>query len=349
MTLAPGRLTSNVKDPNAPTREKKVQRDLAVWVSVVFLSLPVATPAELKAQGDPLDPYNPSTYRLKPGILWTDIGFSVVYDTNIEQTPTAIDGPGLLADVRAQLRTSTSRPLLRIEYWGRIRQFNSSEKWNRDTHSVLGVLEQRLGPVGLEAIGSLQFNGQTEDRETADAYMASPRISLRFGRSRVRAYGRYWTREFEQDLGRETIRMVGAELRLNVIDRIDWEVGFRREKGESDRPSGRFERHSLSAAWRTRLTQQATLVVQADRREREYPERWIEVDGIEVPTEDLRWIPSIYLKQGNSPGREVRIGYEYEVRSSNDLRREYYAHRATLSFRVPLFGWFRQPVSGEAP
>ena len=326
-----------------------MKRNLAVWVFAAFLSFWVAAPTKAHAQGDPLDPYNPSLYNLRPGIFWTDLGLSVVYDTNIEQSQTAIEGPGLLADFRAHLRTSTSRPFFRVEYWGRIRQFNASEKWNRDTHSVFGVLEQRLGPVGLEAIGSWQINSQTEDRETADVYLASPRVNFRFSRGRLRAYGRYLVRQFEQDSREETIRTVGAEFRWRAFARMEWDVGFRHEKGDSDRPSGRFTRQSVSAEWRTNLTHRTTLVVGATRRERQYPERGIEVDGVEVSTEDLRWIPYVFLRQGTSPGPEVRFGYEYQLRTSNDPRREYDAHRVILSFRVPFLGWVRESASREVP
>lgn len=318
---------------------------LAPGRALFFALIGVALPASLHAQRDPLDAYDRYRQPVRPGILWTELTLSTVYDTNIEQNGTYLEGPGLIGDVHAQLRTSTRLPLLRIDYFGRIQQFRASKSWNRDTHSVLVSLEKRVGPVGIEAMGSWQANNQTEDREIADAYFVSPRLSLRLGDHRLRVYGRHWGRDFEEDGREETIRTVGGDIRLRPFDPIELELGARRENGDSDVARSRFVRTSFSARWSTRLGERATLVLEAERRVRTYPERWVELDGMNEPTRDLRWIPSAFLSLGSSPGAEVRLGYEYQVRSSNDLRREYDAHRILLSIRAPFIGWVRAPDS----
>ena len=309
--------------------------------------LGIAIPEGALAQGDPLDAYDRRLNRVSPGIFWTEIGLSTVYDTNIEQNAAYLEGPGLIGNFHAQLRSSRRRPLIRIDYMGMIQQFRASQAWNRDTHSLLGVLHQRLGPIALEAIGSWNANGQTEDREIADAYLFSPRVSIRFRGHRLRAYGRHWARDFEQDDRKETIRTLGGDLRLRPFVSVELELGYRYEEGDSDRGRSRFVRRSITARWRTRLTDRTTLVVEGDRRVRTYPERWVEEYGIEKPTRDVRWIPGAYLSQGRSPGPEMRLGYEYQLRSSNDPRRDYEAHRVTLSFRVPFIGWFREDEPGH--
>jgi hypothetical protein len=295
------------------------------------------------AQTDALLLADSTLTSFSPGLFWTDLGFTVVYDTNFELTQAPLAGPGLLADVRAQLRTSTYRPLIRMEYRGQLRQFKASEEWNRDAHYFYAVLEQRLGALGIEAIGSWQMNSETEDREIADVYSVSPRVSFRFGAARLRGYWRHWARRFDRDSEEEErIRTYGADFRWRVLARLVWQVGYRHEKGHSNNSYRRFERRSASGGISLDLTSRTALILQADRRERTYPDRRIEVDGVEVSTQDIRWTPRIYLRQGSQWGPEVRIGYEHQTRTSNDPRREYDSHRAILGFRAPLFNWDRQ-------
>jgi hypothetical protein len=313
-------------------------------VATVLACLCVPFGASSQANTPPLPDSTLNSFN--PGIFWTDLGFTVVYDTNFELTQMPLAGPGLLADLRAQLRTSSYRPLLLLEYRGQMRQFKASEQWNRDNHFVNAVMEQRIGPIGIEAIGSLQLNSQTEDREFADVYSISPRISLRLGSTRLRWYWRHWARQFDHDSAEEErIRTVGGEFRWRVASPLEWQVGYRQEKGESNSPYRRFERRSASARLRVNLTNRTAIILESDRRERTYPDRRVEVQGVEVPTEDLRWTPRVYLQQGLPWGPEFRIGYEYQTRTSNDPRREYVSHRAILGFRAPLFNWDRQEHS----
>jgi len=287
-----------------------------------------------------------AVYPFRPGLFWTDVGLSVLYDTNFELTQVPLEGPGLLADVRAHLRTSSGLPFARVEYRGQLRQFKASERWNRDSHMVQTVLERRLGPLGMEGIGVWQTSSQTEDRELADVYSVSPRVTLRARSMRVRAFGRYWTRQFRFDQEREeTIRTVGGDLGWRIFRVTDWNVGFRREEAESDRPSWRFESESVSAYCRIQLGRHTALTVEASRSERSYPERLLESEGKAMPVEELRLAHAAYLQLGPWLGPQLRLGYEYELRTSNDPQRGLDAHRASLALRVPVVNWDRQPRS----
>ena len=314
----------------------------AVLCLLLALHLPSSTQAQAEHPAWP----EYAAYPFRPGLLWTDLGLSVLYDTNFELSQAPLEGPGLLADVRAQLRTSTRRPFARLEYRGQWRQYKASEQWNRDTHTLQATLDQRLGPLQFEGIGSWQIASQTEDREIADVYSVSPRLSLHFGRARLRAYGRYWERRFEQGSGQEeVIRTAGADLRWRVFSFMEWQVGYRLEESESHSPSRRYVRETASAALRLALGDHTTLVMEGARAERHYSERLVEIEGVKLPTEEFRWTPAVYIQQGSSQGPELRIGHEYQLRTSNDPRREFDAHRAFLSLRVPVFNWDRQPGS----
>jgi hypothetical protein len=317
-----------------------------VRAAVLCLLLALHAPPSAHAQGEPSGWPEYAVQSFRPGLFWTDLGLSVLYDTNLELNQAALEGPGLLADVRAQLRTSTRQPFARLEYRGQWRQYKASERWNRDTHTLQATLDRRLGPLQFEGIGGWQMASQTEDREIADVYSISPRVSLRFGDGRLRAYGRYWARKFEQDSGqKEVIQTRGGDFRWRVFPFMQWEMGYRHEEAESSSSSRRYVRRTASAAIRLDLGAHTTIVMEAARAVRSYPERFVDIGGVRSPIEEIRWTPSVYLQQGSSQGPELRVGHEYQVRTSNDSRREFDAHRATLTLRVPVFNW--DPQSGS--
>jgi hypothetical protein len=314
--------------------------------AVLCLLLALQFPSPARAQVDPQGWPDYAVYPFRPGLFWTDLGLSVLYDTNFELSQAPLEGPGLLVDVRGQFRTSTSRPLARLEYRGQWRQYKASEQWNRDTHTIQAILDQRLGPLQFEGIGSWQIASQTEDREIADVYSASPRLSLHLGGVRLRAFGRYWARRFEHDSAQEEIiRTAGADLRWRISSFMEWQLGYRYEESESQSSSRRYVRETASAAIRLNLGAHTRLVMEGARAERRYPERLVKVNGLKTPTEEFRWTPAVYIQQGSSQGPELRIGHEYQLRTSNDPRREFDAHRTFLSLRVPVFNWDRQPTS----
>jgi hypothetical protein len=317
-----------------------------VRTAVLCLLLALHLPSPTQAQGEPPGWPEYAVYPFRPGLFWTDLGLSVLYDTNFELSQAPLEGPGLLADVRAQLRTSTRRPFARLEYRGQWRQYKASEQWNRDTHTIQAVLDQRLGPLQFEGIGSWQIASQTEDREIADVYSISPRVGLSFGSVRFRAYGRYWARRFEQGSGQEeVIRTGGADLRWRVFRFMEWQAAYRHEESESHSSSRRYVRETASAALRLDLGAHTTLVMEGARAVRRYPERLVDIEGVKSPIEEVRWTPAVYIQQGSSQGPELRIGHEYQLRTSNDPRREFDAHRTVLSMRVPVFNWDRQSGS----
>jgi hypothetical protein len=237
--------------------------------------------------------------------------------------------------VRAQLRTSTRQPFARLEYRGQWRQYKASEQWNRDTHTFQATLDRRLGPLQFEGIGSWQIASQTEDREIADVYSVSPRLGLHFGSARLRAYGRYWARRFEQGSGQEeVIRTGGADLQLEVFSFMEWQAAIAtKSPSRTVHPAATCGRPlPQRSAWTWGLTRLSSWRGPGGE---ELPRTSRGCRGREAPTEEIRWTPAVYIQQGSSQGPELRIGHEYQLRTSNDPRREFDAHRTVLSLRVP--------------
>jgi hypothetical protein len=311
----------------------------------VSLLLAAQPPAPAFAQGEPPNWPEYLALPFRPGLFWADVGLSVIYDTNFELTREALGGPGLQADLRAQLRTDAVRAFARVEYRGEVRQFNASERWNRDTHVLQAVLEQRVGPVGLEGIGTWQLSSHTEDREVADVYSVWARVTVRSRAAWARGYGRYWARRFELDPARgEVIRTGGADVGWRPLRPVELQVGGRYESAESEDPYRRWTRRYLSGSCRLAVGSRTTFTLEASRATRRYPDRTIDHAGRAVPLEDERWVPAAYLQVGGWQGPQLKVGYEFELRRSNDPLRELDAHRASLGLRVPVLNWRGTPA-----
>lgn len=315
-------------------------------VLLAALVMVLVGPHPVVAQTDPFPSLDPARTLFRPGMLWAELGMTVIYDTNYRHDDEELEGPGLFASARAQFRSNSSRPFLRLDYRGQMRQFNATTKWNRHTHLLAGTVDKRLGPLGIEGMGSWQLSTETEDREVADIYLGGVRISLRMGDTRLRLYGRHRLRKFQEDPENdETILSAGAEFRWKLLGFTEWEIHYRHEESDTDKASRRFQRQTLSGELRLEFGEKSALVIEGGRRSRRYPEREALVNGLEVPTEDSRWVSEISLHRGSSLGPHVWIGYEYQMRTSNDPERDFEAHRGTFSVRVPFLNWAERSPS----
>ncbi len=189
----------------------------------------------------------------------------------------------------------------------------------------------------LEAIGDVDFRASTEDREIGNQYTLMPRLSLDFaGDGRLRLFGAYRVRDFD-DLQRtdETILYGGAALRWRTGPN-SVEVESRYENSDSDDPRRRYVRWRHGIEYRAELDVRNALAFELQYRPRRFPDLLVDVDGTLAQREDVRLIPSASYTHRFPWGREVRLDYEFQRRTSNDPAEAYTAHRVTLRVRLPL-------------
>lgn len=309
----------------------------AVRALLIGLATILSLPAAAFAQTEPETGENAADFRAPRRLLSLGMEVSGIYDSNIDHEVDPVRSTGFVGGFEAQFRTSPRNPLLTLEYEGAVKSFSNSDRWDRVQHGVGAILAREFGPVTLEAIGDVDFRASTEDREIGNQYTLMPRLALEFaGDGRLRLFGAYRLRDFE-DLQRndETILYGGAALRWRA-DPYSLEVESRYEDSDSDDPRRRYTRWRYGAEFRADLGVRNTLWIEMQYRPRRFPDLLVDVGGTLSPREDFRWIPSVSFAHRFPWGREVRLDYEFQKRTSNDPGEEYTAHRVTLRVRLPL-------------
>lgn len=313
-------------------------RTRTVAVAGLLLSLPAAPAAAQESVEE-----EPVRFDTAPRLFTVDLTVSGVYDTNIDHDQDELESVGVLGGLRVGLRSSGRHPILRLEYRGDIQRFDGTDRWNRQTHGATGTLQGWFGPVTLASRGGVKFNAATEDREIGNRYSVSPRVEVEGGPLSLGLYGVYWTKRFEEDVeANEEIRGAGAELGWKVPDAGRWEIGYRYEEADSEAARRRFVRQRYSAEYRARLGARDVIELEVERRDRRFLDRTVRVDDLEVPTEDVRWLPAASYRHRFPWGQEVKLEYEFQRRRSNDPARDFDAHRGTLSLRLPLISPVRK-------
>lgn len=323
---------------------------------LVALGTPLGLVREGRAQSE-------EAYRLTPRAFALGLRTSGVYDSNIDHDDADIDSRGVIAGIEARLQSSARRPLLTLRYEGALRRFANTERWNRVEHEIAAVLAGRSGPLTLATIGEVDFKAATEDRELGNQYTALQRLSLSLGAVRLRAYGGLRLKTIDdatagldpEEMGDEEpddfMTYSGGEIRWKTGGGNSWSLGYRYEDNRSDSPSRRYIQQRYVAEYQAEFTDRDALELGLEYRPRRLPDKLVEVETLdeegepvlsEEPREDVRWIPYVSLSHVFPWGQEVELEYEYQHRASNDLDKEFEAHRVMLTLRLPLISRYRR-------
>lgn len=305
--------------------------------SLIVIATIVSLPAVAFAQTETETRENAADFRAPRRLLLLGLEVSSVYDSNIDHELDPVRSTGFVGGFEARFRTSPRRPILTLEYEGAVKSFSNSDRWDRVQHGLGATLAREFGSIKLEAIGDVDFRASTEDRELGNQYTLMPRLALEFaGDGRLRLFGAYRLRDFDA-LGRndETILYWGGALRWRAGPN-SVELQSRYEDSDSDDPGRRYIRWRHSVEYRAVLSVRNALAVELELRPRRFPDLLVDVDGTIEQRRDVRVIPSVRYIHRFPWGRELRLDYEYQRRTSNDPDEEYTAHRVTLGVRLPL-------------
>jgi hypothetical protein len=289
------------------------------------------------AQGLPPQP-QPGVLTERLPRLWS-VGFTVgnSYDTNIDHNQLNESAYGLAYGTSVSYRTAHVRPLFQI-YYGLTRfSVPKAERWTRLSHQVRAVLEKRLNRrVYFDLVGDFSTGSQSEDREIVNQYLARPRVEFRLPRDhRLRFYTAYRLKRYSDLADRDSTNLyTGFELQRRLESGDRWTVGYRYEENRATGLRYRYRRLTYETEWETLVTRSDTLTFNVVYRSKLYPFRFAEVDDIDVPRLNQRWIPALSWSHRFGNRVEGRLTYVFDTQSSNDLDEPYDAHNLGYSFGV---------------
>jgi hypothetical protein len=273
-------------------------------------------------------------------------GFNNLYlfDSNINHS---LEDPhetrGAVFGLEATWKTPVSRPNLEISY-EIARHFHTAEEWDRLSHDVRAAWNLRLSKHwNVETVGEVSLKGSTEDRDISDQYIFSPRLEYRLTReNRLRAYGAYRIREFDDDPSRDAInRYLGLEyVYRGGPRRLD--LGFRYEVNRAESIRHHYTRWSYYGDYTMPMSRRDRLTLEANYRPRRYDVRRVDVDDHDELRFDRNWILRAEVGHLLLSDLEILAGYRFETRSSNDPDKKFNEHTAYVGLRY----WFGK---GENP
>lgn len=302
----------------------------SVAATLTLLCLLVAGASEAQVSENPMG--------LHLGIVRLDL-YSV-YESNIDHEVIPTQDYGLKAGGLFRLQSQPRDPLAWIEYRGLIQAYANTDAWDRISHRFrAGLGGEPARNLELGVYGELSTRTANEDRQLVNQFTVSPSIALHGPRGlRLQLYGAYRVRDFIEatDLD-EIIRYVGIEGRTRFWRTVRFEAGYRYEKAESQFSPDSYTRHRIEGKLEQYIGRWDRLRIAVQYRLREYPYDIVDLAEGEVSREDRRWIPGVRWTHRLLGGQQIQLDYQYQTRTSNDLDKEYEAHRLTLAFRWPFF------------
>ncbi len=270
-----------------------------------------------------------------PTRLWSvALTAANVYDDNIDHDDRSVNAYGFVYGTEFHYQTGRRRPLFQVDYELARYNYPGADRWSRLSHYLRTSVEKRLTRrLSVEGLGEVLSGGVSEEQEISNSLIFNPRLDYRLPRGhRVRFYGAYRLRRYSSNtLRNATNRYVGLELQQRLDSGDTWEIGYRYEDNDALGPRYSYLRTTYETGYSTMVTLRDMITFNVKYRSRRYRSRTTEVDDIDVPRHDQRWIPSLSWVHRFSPRLEMQMEYTLDTQSSNDLDEDYSAHSTGLS------------------
>lgn len=259
---------------------------------------------------------------------------STIFDTNINHNEESLDAYGMMVGAGIGFRNDPRKPTLELQYQAGFHRYANTNQWDRLSHFARAAWERRLSRrVAFEAVGEGSIKGSTEDRELSNQLSLSPRLEYRITSAwRVRAFGAWRLKRYPDSADRNaTNRYGGLELARRGPG-IRWSAGGRYEVNAAESSRQRYLRWTWFGDLSTPIGRWNRLEVEMRYRRQRYPFRLVDVKGgPDVPRFDVRIEPEITWVHLIDADLEVRAGYAFAGRDSNDARRDYRSHQVIAS------------------
>ena len=263
-------------------------------------------------------------------------GLSYVFDSNLDHSQPGLQTFGVLGVLGGKCRLRSSGTSFDLQYDGVLRRYIDTDIWNRAGHDASVSLEQRIGrrwTVG--AGGEVAINGSAEDRVLRNEYSVQPQLEYRFNRwNRLLLYGEYLLKRYPNPLGQDAVDpRLGVRFRQLLGEHWSWAVSGRYEYNRADSTRYRYIGWTLGADLTNPVGAGGRVSSGVRYRIRRYTARLVDVGEIEVLRRDSDWVAIVVWEQAVGGLWEIVYGYRYESYRSNDTRREFRDHVASMTLK----------------
>lgn len=310
--------------------------DVDLLMVLLIITLPAVGGPDPAQQPAPLPPQvvRPVTANRPSRFTPFAVAFTA-FDSNVNHDAQDLDAFGGALGIGGIFRNDPRRPTLEVQYQAGLHRYTSTDRWNRLSHYARTAWNRRLNRrLALEAVGEVSIKGTTEDRELSNQFIASPRVEFRLTPAlRLRALGAWRVKRYEDDPGRNAFnRYLGLAFIGRPRAGVRWDAGGRYELNAAESVRQRFLRWTWFGGLSAPVRAHDRLEVEMRYMRQRYPYRLVDVrHGPDVPRRDWRVEPEISWLHSVDEDVDLRIGYAFSGRNSNDPRRDYRSHQVLFS------------------
>ena len=281
----------------------------------------------------------PRTALPAPGPWTVSLGMTSVYDSNIDHSSAPASAFGEVASGGVEYQQALGGGTWTTGYEAALHRYmlssTQSSEWNRMSHRLESAFKGRIGNRWTtEMRAEASFRGSSsDDRELFNQYTLEPRAELRLNqRDRVRFVAAYRIRQYDTSSARSAVApYVGAEFRQKFDGGRAWNAGLRFERFAANDVRYSFNRWMYALGFDTPLSARDRLELDVKFRSQSYTTRMITTTGgVTELRHDNRWFPSASLIHAIRPDLTLRGDYRLEGRTSNDIGKDFQAHRVML-------------------
>ena len=289
--------------------------------------------------GSKPQPAAPRTALPAPGPWSVSFGMTSIYDSNIDHSSTPASAFGEVASGGAEYRRALGGGSWTTGYEAGLHRYmlspTQSSEWNRLSHHLESAFERRLNKRWTtEMRAEVSVRGSSsDDRELFNQFALEPRAELRLNqRDRVRFVAAYRIRQYDSSSARSAVApYVGAEFRQKFDGGRAWNAGLRYERFAANDARYSYNRWMYALGLDTPLSARDRLELDLKFRSQSYTTRIVTTTaGVDELRHDNRWFPSASLIHAIRPELTLRGDYRLEGRTSNDVGKDFQAHRVML-------------------
>lgn len=293
-----------------------------------------SAPTRDQLPAPPIDTRTERPVPTRPSRVIPFTSVTTAFDSNVNRDTDDLDSLGAVAGLGVIFKNNPLRPTLEVKYEAGFHQYSNTNRWDRVSHHLRTAWDRRLTRrLYFEQVGEVAIKGSTEDHELSNQGMLSPRLEYRFVRwLRLRAEGAWRVKRYDDTPDRNAFnRYGGLELAGRHASGLRWTIGARAELNATVSQRQRYERRTWYIEFATPLTKRDRIEFGVAHRHQRYPYRFVDVpQGPDVLRRDVRIEPELEWLHALSDRVELRLGYGFDGRDSNDSRRDYRSHQGVL-------------------
>lgn len=260
---------------------------------------------------------------------------STVFDSNINHDPQDLDSYGGVLGVGGIFRNDPRKPTLQVQYQAGLHRYTNTDQWDRLSHYARAAWDRRFNRrLALEMVGEVSIKGSSEDRELSNQALVSPRLEFRLTPGwRLRALGGWRVKRYEDTPDRNAFnRYAGLELARRPRSGPRWDAGAKYELNATESDRQRYLRWTWYGGVSIPVRPIDRLDLDMRYLRQRYPYRFVNVPhGPDVLRRDWRVEPEVSWLHTVHDDVELRLGYAFSGRESNDPRRDYRSHQMIFS------------------